>query len=113
MCQVIKFGNGVKDTLLQALEIPSSKWAYENTDLVVGMPKSGGFMVIAIFVHKSTIVVNTQYISCIRDLIIGYSTGAVSGIRMFNLNLNVRVVCRDILPGLLPDAIYVWNISLL
>ena len=29
------------------------------------------------------------------------STGDVSDIQMFNLNLNVRVVCRDISPGLL------------
>ena len=52
------------------------------------------------------IVVNAQYRAT-------RSTGDVSGIRMFNVNLNVRVVCRDILPGLLPDTIYVWNISLL
>ena len=49
----------------------------------------------------------------LAGLIIGYSIGDVSGIQMFNLNVNVRVVCRDNLPGLLPDAIYVWNISLL
>ena len=52
------------------------------------------------------IVVNAQYRAAC-------STGDVSDIQMFNLNLNVRVVCRDISPGLLPDTIYVWNISLL
>ena len=65
------------------------------------------------FYKGGVIVVNAQYISYMQDLITGYSTGDVSGIRMFKLNVNVWVVCRDILPGLLPDAIYVWNISLL
>ena len=50
---------------------------------------------------------NAQYISGMQDSITGYSTGDVSGIQMFNLNVNVRVVCRDILPRLLPDTIYV------
>ena len=53
---------------------------------------------------------NAQYISCMQDLITGYNTRDVSGIRMFNLNLNVRVVCRDILLGLLP-MLYMFGTS--
>ena len=51
---MVKSDKRAKAGLLRPLEIPSRKWAYVTTDLVIDLPNSDGFMAIAVFVDKLT-----------------------------------------------------------
>ena len=57
-CQIRKSDGRAKAGLLKPLEIPSRKWAHVTTDLVIDLPKSNGFMAIAVFVDKLTKMVH-------------------------------------------------------
>ena len=51
---MMKSDNRAKSGLLQALEIPSRKWAHATTDLVTDLPESNRFTAIIVFIDKLT-----------------------------------------------------------
>ena len=64
--QMVKSDTRAKATLLQPLEIPSRKWAHVTIDLVRDLPKSNGYVAIAIFVDKLTKMVHLAY--CTKEV---------------------------------------------
>ena len=51
-CQMMKSDSRAKARLLRPLEIPSRKWAYVTTDLVIDLPDSDGYTAIVVFMNK-------------------------------------------------------------
>ena len=66
ICQEVKSNNKTKAKLLQPLEIPLRKWAQVTTNLITDLPKSNGFMPIAVFVDRMTKMVH--FVPCTKEV---------------------------------------------
>ena len=65
-CQQMKSDNRAKAELLQPLPIPTRKWKQVATNLVTDLPEFGGYIAIAVFVDRLTMMVH--FAPCTKEV---------------------------------------------